>query len=105
MNIRPIRPKPIPRAPVERAYRPTRAEQETVLRWDREADQVDVWSASPVTWRRCERLGIPATRETKWSGGAVAGRAYRIPLDRFRWGLRRVAAKVPGRRVAVRSAA
>ena len=32
-----------------RLYRPTRAEQETVMRWDREDDEVHVWSASPVT--------------------------------------------------------
>jgi hypothetical protein len=33
-----------------RASRPTQAEQETVVRWDREGDYVHVWSASPVTW-------------------------------------------------------
>jgi hypothetical protein len=37
-------------------------------------DQVHVWSASPVTWRMFERLGIPAGRETRFPGGAVSGR-------------------------------
>ena len=85
-------------------HRPTRAEQETVLRWDREDDQVHVWSASPVTWRRMERLGIRPTRETRCQG-RVSARAYRIPVSRFRWGLKRAGVQVPGRRVAVRSAA
>ena len=86
-------------------YRPTRAEQETVLRWDREGDQVHVWSASPVTWRKLERLGIPPVRETRPPGGVVSSRFYGISLTRFRWGLKRVGVRAPGRRVAVRSVA
>jgi hypothetical protein len=31
-------------------YRQTRAEQETIIRWDREDSQVDLFSASPVVW-------------------------------------------------------
>jgi hypothetical protein len=65
------------------AYRATRAEQETVIRWDRVDDSVDVWSADPVTWRKLERLGIPVGRETRFPGGAVSGRFYTIPLSRF----------------------
>lgn len=84
-------------------YRPTRAEQETVFRWDREDDQVHVWSASPVTWRKLERLGIPPARETRCQG-RVSGRAYRIPVSRFRWGLKRAGARVQVRRLAVQSA-
>jgi hypothetical protein len=87
-----------------RAYRPTRAEQETVIRWDREEPTVSVWSASPVTWRRMARLGIQPVPETT-IGGQPAGRFYQIPLSRFRWGLKRAGVKAPGRRVAVRSAA
>jgi hypothetical protein len=90
-----------------RAYRPTRAEQETILRWDREAGAVSVWSADPVTWRKLERLGIPATRETRCQS-VLSGRFYRIPLARFRWGLKRAGAmggRPPGSRVAVGSAA
>jgi hypothetical protein len=82
---------------------PTRAEQETTLRWDREDDQVHVWSASPVTWRKLERLGIPVTRETKAPDGRVTGRFYTIPLCRFHWGLKRVGVPAPGCRVALRS--
>jgi hypothetical protein len=69
-------------------YHATRAEQETILRWDREDPTVHVWTADPVTWRKLERLGIPATRETRREG-SVSGRFYTIPLSRFRWGLKR----------------
>ena len=85
-------------------YRPTRAEQETVLRWHRAGDHVHVLSASPVTWRKLERLGIRPVRETT-STGQVSGHFYRILLNRFRWGLKRVGVRAPGRRVAVRSMA
>lgn len=77
-----------------RAYRPTRAEQETILRWDREADAVSVWSASPITWRRMARLGIPPIRETR-AAGQVSGRFYQIPVSRFRWGLKRAGVARP----------
>jgi hypothetical protein len=39
------------------------------------------------------------------STGQMSGRFYRIPLNRFRWGLKRVGLRAPGRRVAVRSVA
>jgi len=68
-----------------------------------EAPTVSVWSASPVTWRRMERLGLRPVRQTT-IGGQPAG-CYQIPLSRFRWGLKRAGVKAPGRRVAVGSAA
>jgi hypothetical protein len=71
-------------------YRPTRAEQETTIRWDREDPQVRIWSANPVVWRRMERLESPVVKATRWADGSPAGRWYEIPLGRFRWGLRRV---------------
>jgi hypothetical protein len=85
-----------------RRDRPSRAEQETVVRWDRQDDHVHVWSADPVTWRKLERLGIPVVRETRSTGGAVSGRFYRIPRSRFAWGLKRVGtARIPPRRSLV----
>jgi hypothetical protein len=92
------------RPPDARVYRSTRAEQETVIRWDRDADQMHIWSTSPVTWCRMECLGLRPVRETT-IGGQPAGRFYQIPVSRFRWGLKRAGAKAPGRRVTVRSAA
>ena len=61
-----------------------------------------VWSASPVIWRKLERLGIPARRETRFASGMVSGRFYTIPVARFAWGLKRVGVKAPGRRPPVR---
>jgi hypothetical protein len=52
---------------------------------------LSVWSASPVAWRRMERLGIRPVQETTL-GGQPPGRFYRIPLSRFRWGLKRTGA-------------
>jgi hypothetical protein len=71
-------------------YRRTRGEQETILRWDRAGDHVQVWLASPVTWRKLQRVGIPPVCETRCSGGLVSSCFYRIPLTRLRWGLKRV---------------
>ena len=51
----------------------------------------------PVTWRKLERLGFPPIRETM-ADGKVSGRFYRIPLNRFRWGLKRAGSAAPGRR-------
>ena len=58
-----------------------------------------LWSASPVVWRKLERLGIAPTQETRFPGGPVTGRTYAIPLSRFRWGLKRVGGAAPGSRV------
>jgi hypothetical protein len=72
------------------SYHATRAEQETVIRWDREDDMVHLWSASPITWRKLKRLGITPTRETRYRNTPdVSGRFYVVPLSLFRWGLKR----------------
>ena len=86
----------------------TRAEQETVIRWDEAEPEVRIWSASPKTWRRMARLGVPPYRETT-TWGAPSGRFYRVPVERFRWGTKRKAAagagahlRLPGVRLAAR---
>lgn len=71
------------------AYRSTLAEQETIIRWDRESPEVSIWSASPVTWRKLERLGIAAVRQTTFQGGGCSGKFYRVPVSSLRWGLKR----------------
>ena len=93
-----VRPRPRQPAASSTAYRPTRAEQETRIRWDRADGSVHVWSADPVTWRKLARLGIAPIRETRFPGGGVSGRFYTIPVTRFAWGLKRVGVKAPGRR-------
>ena len=58
----------------------TRAEQETVIRWDEEEQVVHIWSASPRTWRRCERLGIEVRQETRARTREVSELFYRDAL-------------------------
>jgi len=66
----------------------TRAEQETIIRWDEAEQIVHVYSTSPKTWRRCARLGLEATKSHRFRDGEESGRFYRLPLAEFRWGLR-----------------
>lgn len=65
----------------------TRAEQETVIRWDEEEKVVHIWSASPVTWRKVARLGLKPVKETT-RGGEPSGKLYRVPFASFRWGIK-----------------
>ena len=41
---------------------------------------------TPVTWRKMAHLGFEPVRETRFPGGAVSGRFYRIPVNRFAGG-------------------
>jgi hypothetical protein len=109
MSTLTVRPRPLTASSA--AYRPTRAEQETVLRWDRADASVHVWSvrlpgdlaeARAARGPRGARDPIPGWRR------AISGRFYTIPLSRFRWGLKRTGAtggRPLGPRLAVRSAA
>ena len=69
----------------------TRAEQETVIRWDREEQVVNIWSADPTVWRKLARLGMVVQEETHAQRtGEITGRFYvPIPVARFRWGTKR----------------
>jgi hypothetical protein len=68
----------------------TKAERETVIRWDEEEQTVHVWSASKMTWRKMERLGLPVLDETqRQRTEEISGRAYRLPLKEFKWGRKR----------------
>jgi hypothetical protein len=68
----------------------TRNEQETTIRWDEEEQIVHIWSASPKTWRKMARLGVPPTRETS-QAGKPSGRFYQVPESQFRWRLKSLA--------------
>jgi len=48
----------------------TRAEQETILRWDEDGHEVIIDAASPVTWRKCAPLGLDALKEHRRRMGA-----------------------------------
>lgn len=67
-----------------RAYRPLPAEQETIIRWDREGDGVHLFSADPTVWRRLDRAGLTPTR-TSTTRGLESGRWYAVPKAQFRY--------------------
>ena len=86
LSVRPCRVN----APPRRRVSPHPRRARTVIRWDRAADQVHIWSAYPVTWRKLARLGFAPVRETRAPGGAVSGRVHPVSVTRFAWGLERV---------------
>lgn len=80
--------------PEMKPYRQTLAEQETIIRWDREDPQVHLFSANPAIWRKLTRLGIEPVRRSTVQG-EEAGRYYVFPVAVLGWGLKR--ARQPGR--------
>jgi hypothetical protein len=67
----------------------TKAEQEMVIRWDRDEQVVQIWTADPTVWRKLDRLGV-AVKEETYHKGEVTGRFYvPIPLAMFRFGVKR----------------
>ena len=68
----------------------TKSERETIIRWDEAEHVVSVYSASAITWRKLERLGLPIDQETRAAKtGEITGRFYHLPLTDFRWGKKR----------------
>ena len=67
-----------------------RAEQETVVRWDRDEQLVYIWSADPTVWRKLQRLGLAIREETHAQRtGEITGRFYvPVPVERLRWGMK-----------------
>ena len=81
----------------------TKAEQETVIRWDEDEKVVTVWSASPAVLRKLARLRLTPTSERRRRDGALHGREYRLPLAGFSWGVKRKARRLSeGERQAAR---
>lgn len=66
----------------------TKAEKETVIRWDEEERMVSVYSCSASVWRFFERKGRRATSVQHDLAGKVISREYLVPLPEFRWGLK-----------------
>ena len=67
----------------------TRAEQETVIRWDVEEQVVWIWTAEAKTIRKLARLGIEPHNETRSARTkGLTGKFYKLPLARFSWGLK-----------------
>ena len=60
------------------------AEQETTMTWDSDERLVRVFSARPADQRKLGRLGFKPHK-----GSEEQGFFYILPLDKFRWGVRR----------------
>jgi len=67
------------------------AEQETIIRWDRESDTVSLFTADPTIARRIE-ADLVVTRESIVDGQPV-GRWYRVSKTAFRFKVGRRAQK------------
>jgi hypothetical protein len=74
-----------------------RNDQQTVVTWDDDEQVVRVWSSSPKSWRLLEKLGLRPHRETRLPNGrpAPVGKFYKLPLARFRWGLKKRTPSAP----------
>ena len=75
-------------ARAKRRYRPTLTEHETIIRWDLEERVVHVWSSQLSVWRRMAQLGL-SPQKSSTSHGVETGRWYALPLEQFRWGVKR----------------
>ena len=62
-------------------------EQETIIRWNELDGMVHLGSGSPITWRKCARLGLKVEKESTMKGHP-AWRWYIVPKDQFRWALK-----------------
>ena len=68
----------------------TLAEQETILRWDEEEKNVNLYSACPRVWAWIEkRLKLEPYRTFTAVDGTITGKDFRMPLAEFRWGRKR----------------
>ena len=65
-------------------YRGLPAEQETIIRWDREGDSVHLFSADPTVWRRLDKTGLTPTKVSTIRG-QDCGRWYLVPKSQFRY--------------------
>ena len=64
------------------------SEQETQISYDRESDEVEVYTANPTDQRKCERLGFTLVKEIKNSGKVIAWE-YVTTKENFRWNKKR----------------
>jgi hypothetical protein len=66
----------------------TKAERETIIRWDEEDRTVIVYTASPPVMRKLERAGQVAWRESRRQDGTLYGKEYKVDPALFRWRVR-----------------
>lgn len=78
----------------------TKAEKETIMRWDEGERTVSIYSCSPAVWRRCERKGHRAISVQRDLAGKELSREYLVPLLDFRWGFKSEARSCASKRKA-----
>lgn len=81
------------RAPVKR-HDSLRREQETIIRFDGERDEVALFTAYPAMRRKIERRGWRPVKVARKAGKEV-GWFYRVPYGMLRWGLRAESRPLP----------
>jgi len=72
----------------------TKAEKETIIRWDEEDRTVIVYTASQSVMRKLERAGQVAWRESRRDDGYLYGKKYKLDPKCFRWRIRTAAQMV-----------
>jgi hypothetical protein len=62
----------------------TKAEQETIIRWDQDEQVSHLYTANPVDARRWERLGYVVSVCSRTQAGEARGWRARAPLEAIR---------------------
>jgi hypothetical protein len=71
----------------------TRAEQETIVRWDQEERVVHLYTANPAQARRWARLGYPVEVNGRYPHGEPHSWRAQMPVEAIRF--RRVVTRQP----------
>ena len=58
-----------------------RAEQETIINYNREDDEADVYTCDPRLWTRMKRIGVTAYIATTTKNGAIMSQSYKVPCS------------------------
>ena len=67
----------------------SRLEQETVVAWNREEDEVSIYTANQTDCNKCRKLGLIPVRIEKDTEGQEVGWFFMMPRSEFRWGKKR----------------
>lgn len=62
----------------------TKAEQESIFRWDSEEEVVHVYTCHPPVRRKLVKAGYSSIKSCKQRGKETSW-SFRVPLDQFRW--------------------
>jgi hypothetical protein len=63
----------------------TKAEQETIIRWDQEERTAHLWTAYEAAARRWGRMGYPVRVYSRTMDGTPRSWSAEVPLDAIRW--------------------